>query len=224
MDAETVYSDDPVEVARRWEGLGAELIHLVDLDAAVEGKTVNFEVIKRIVGSTRVPVEIGGGVRDAQSAERYLSLDGVKRVILGTAAYENPELAAGLTRAFPGRVAVGIDARDGLVAIKGWVSVTDLDAVSMARSLEDLDVSCIIYTDISRDGMLTGPNVEAMEEMVKAIEIPVVASGGVSSVEDIAALNQVGGGGPRKLEGVIVGKALYSGGVDLEEAIRVVRG
>jgi phosphoribosylformimino-5-aminoimidazole carboxamide ribotide isomerase len=223
MDAETVYSDDPVEVARRWQDGGAELIHIVDLDAAVEGRTVNFETIKKIVMTTDVPVEVGGGIRDAESVEKYLAFDSVHRVILGTAAYDNPELAKELTRKFPGRIAVGIDAKDGLVAIKGWVSVTDKDALSMARRFEEFDVSCLIYTDIARDGMLSGPNVAAMGEMLDAIDIPLVASGGVSSLEDLDALNNVGRGGPKQLDGVIVGKALYSGDVDLEEAIERVR-
>lgn len=213
LERETVYSEDPVEVARRWASLGAELIHLVDLDAAVQGRPVNFDIVERIISVTGVPVQVGGGIRDANLAGMYLSLGGVKRVILGTAAYEDPELVKELSGKHPGRVAVGIDASGGKVAIKGWLEVTDEDAITLGRKLEGLGVSCIIYTDISRDGMLAGPNLEAMREMARAVGIPVVASGGVSSIEDIEHLKGI------ELEGVIIGKALYSGAIELNEAI-----
>ncbi|MEE9614455.1 MAG: 1-(5-phosphoribosyl)-5-[(5-phosphoribosylamino)methylideneamino]imidazole-4-carboxamide isomerase [Thermodesulfobacteriota bacterium] len=216
MDEETVYSEDPVEVAKRWEEAGASLIHLVDLDAAVEGSPVNFDTIENIVSSIHRGVQIGGGIRDEETAERYLSLDGVRRVIIGTAAYEKPELVSSLAKKYPGRIAVGIDAKDGMVAIKGWVDVTTKDAIELAKEFEGCGVSCIIYTDISKDGMLEGPNVGAMREMVAAVDIPVVASGGVSSMDDITALSRDCG----NLTGVIVGKALYAGNVDLAEAIK----
>jgi phosphoribosylformimino-5-aminoimidazole carboxamide ribotide isomerase len=225
LDSETVYADDPVWVARRWESLGAQLIHIVDLDAAVEGRPVNFDVIKRILTTVNVPVQIGGGMRDTGSAEKYLSFDfdgarGVKRIIIGTAAYEDPELVKALTKKYPGRVAIGIDANEGKVAIRGWVTVTDEDAVDLARKFEGMGVACIIYTDISRDGMLSGPNLKAIGEMAGAVDIPVVASGGVSSIDDIESLKDIG---PKGLEGVIIGKALYSGDIDLSEAIRISR-
>ncbi len=213
LERETVYSEDPVEVARRWASLGAELIHVVDLDAAVKGWPVNFELVSEMAGAVKVPIEIGGGIRDMDSAGRYLALEGVKRIILGTAACEDEGLVKTLAGKYPGRVAVGIDASGGKVAIKGWLEVTDEDAISLGRKLEGLGVSCIIYTDISRDGMLAGPNLEAMREMAGAVSIPVVASGGVSSIKDIENLMGM------ELEGVIIGKALYSGDIELKEAI-----
>lgn len=214
MDAETVYSNDPAEVAKQWEASGAEVIHLVDLDGAVEGNAKNLGVIKRIIDSVNIPVQIGGGIRDVKTAELYLSITRVKRIIIGTAAYENPALVTTLTKKFPGRVAVGIDAKDGKVAIKGWVTVTDEKAVDLARKLEGAGVACIIYTDISRDGMLTGPNVAATREMAEAVSIPVVASGGISSLKDIESYSDV------DIEGIIIGKALYSGNISLEDAIK----
>lgn len=213
MDAETVYSSDPATVARKWEETGASLIHLVDLDGAVEGNARNYVVIKNIIDSVNCPVQIGGGIRDVKTAELYLSNPKVKRIIIGTAAYENPEFLKSLTKAYPGRVAVGLDAKDGRVAIKGWVTVTDEKAVDLARKLEGAGVACIVYTDISRDGMLTGPNVEATRDMALSVDIPVVASGGMSSLEDIESYKGV------PIEGIIIGKALYSGNIDLKEAI-----
>ncbi len=213
MDAETVYSNDPKEVALKWQSLGAKLIHLVDLNGAIEGSAKNFDVIKGIIEVIKVPVQIGGGIRDERTAEKYLSLPGVKRIIIGTAAYEDPEFLKGLTRRYPGRIAVGIDAKDGHVAIKGWVTVTDESAVDLAKRLEGAGVSSIIYTDISRDGMLKGPNVEATKEIADSVSIPVIASGGISSKKDIGSYKGV------KIEGIIIGKALYSGDLDLKEAI-----
>jgi phosphoribosylformimino-5-aminoimidazole carboxamide ribotide isomerase len=218
MDAETVYSEDPVEVATRWASAGAALIHIVDLDAAVTGRPVNFDIVERIISTTGVPVQVGGGIRDANIAGIYLTLGGVKRVILGTAAYEDPGLIKELSGKYPGRVAVGIDARGGKVAIKGWLAVTDRDAVTLAREFEGLGIACIIYTDISRDGMLAGPNLDAMKEMTEAVDIPVVASGGISSLEDIELLKGL------DLEGAIIGKALYSGAIELKQAIAKARG
>lgn len=213
MDAETVYSNDPREVAKKWESLGAGIIHLVDLDGAVEGAAKNFEVIKGIREAVSIPVQIGGGIRDVKTAEVYLDQVGVKRVIIGTAAYENPELLKTLTKKYPGRIAVGIDAKDGRVAIKGWITVTDEKAVELAKKLEGIGVACIIYTDISRDGMLSGPNVEATREMALSVNIPVIASGGISSIKDIESYKGV------PLEGIIIGKALYAGSFGLEEAV-----
>lgn len=213
MDEETVYSTDPAEVAKKWAASGAALVHLVDLDGAVEGNAKNYSVIKKITSSINVPVQIGGGIRDLKTAEMYLGTPGVKRIIIGTAAYNNPEFLKALTRKYPGRIAVGIDAKDGLVAIKGWVEVTREKAVDLARRLEGEGVACIIYTDISRDGMLKGPNVEATREMAESVSISVVASGGMSSMRDIESYRSV------KLEGIIIGKALYSGNIDLKEAI-----
>ncbi len=219
MDEETVYSADPVTVARRWESLGAKLIHVVDLDGAVHGRAVNFDIIKEIVSGIDVPVQVGGGIRDVGTAERYLSLKGVKRIIIGTAACREDGILDELTRRYPGRVAVGIDAKSGLVAVKGWVEVTDIPAKELALRLAKRGVACIIYTDISRDGMLAGPNVEAVRELKEAVGIPVIASGGVSSLKDIESLLSIGG-----LEGVIIGKALYTGDIDLRAAVKKAEG
>lgn len=218
MDQATVYHDDPVEVARRWADGGAGLIHLVDLDGAVEGGARNIGVIEKIAGAVDVPVQVGGGIRDEETAEKYLALEGMKRIILGTAAIKDPGLVRTLAEKHPGRVAVGIDAKDGRVAIKGWVEVTDESATELARKLEDSGAACVIYTDISRDGTLTGPNVEATAELARSINIPVVASGGISSAADIEAYRGV------PIEGIIIGKALYSGSVTLEEAIEAAGG
>lgn len=218
MDSETVYSTDPSEVARRWASSGAELIHLVDLDGAVEGNAKNYEVIKKIASSMDVPVQVGGGIRDLLTAGLYLNTPGVKRIIIGTAACEDPEFLRALTKKYPGRVAVGIDAKDGRVAIRGWVEVTEERAVDLARRLEGEGVACIIYTDISRDGMLMGPNVEATREIAGSVSIPVIASGGMTSIKDIESYKSV------KLEGIIIGKALYSGKIGLKEALAAAKG
>ena len=215
MDAETVYSENPIEIAKRWEDSGARLLHLVDLDGAVEGIPKNKETIKKIVQSIKMPVEIGGGIRDMEVVKDYLGTRGVKRVIIGTIAQENPKFVEKVCKMFPKGIVVGIDAIDGAVATRGWVRVTQEKAVDLAKRLKDLGVYCIIYTDISKDGMLTGPNVKATKEMVRAVNIPIIASGGMSSVKDIESFKGV------KLEGIIIGKALYTGDIDLKEAIEV---
>lgn len=213
MDAETVYSHDPCEVALRWEAAGASLIHLVDLDGAVEGNAKNIDVIRKIAGAVKTPVQIGGGIRDMRIAELYLDGVGVSRVIIGTAALTKPGFIETLAKRYPNRVAVGIDAKDGRVAIKGWVEVTDERAATLAMRLEGLGVAAIIYTDIARDGMLNGPNVAATRELAESIKIPVIASGGISSLKDIESYAGV------PLEGIIIGKALYAGNIELKDAI-----
>jgi phosphoribosylformimino-5-aminoimidazole carboxamide ribotide isomerase len=213
MDAETVYSEDPADVARGWEERGANLIHLVDLDGAIEGTPKNGEVIRKIIDSISVEVQVGGGIRDVEIVQYYLEEPRVKRVIIGTAAYSNPSLIERLCKEFPGKIAVGIDARDSMVAIKGWVEVTEQRAVDLAKRLEGIGVSCIVYTDIVRDGMLVGPNVKAIKEMVDIVDIPVVASGGMSTLKDIESLGGIG------ISGVIIGKALYTRDIDLSLAI-----
>jgi phosphoribosylformimino-5-aminoimidazole carboxamide ribotide isomerase len=217
MDDETVYSEDPLDVAKRWEAAGAEIIHLVDLDAAISGKLVNLETIKRIAEAITVPVQIGGGIRDIKSAEIYLSISNVERVIIGTAAHENPEFVATLSAKYPGRIAVGVDAKDGFVAIKGWVEVTKTDAIELSKKLEKAGAACVIYTDISKDGMLEGPNFEATKKLADALDMMVIASGGVSKLQDIIDLKDTGA------KAVIVGKALYSGNIDLKEALEKVK-
>jgi len=214
-DAVTVYSDRPDEVAKRWEEMGAKVIHVVDLDGAFSGTQKNIEGIKNIRRAVRVDIEVGGGIRDMERIEMLLSL-GIDRVILGTVAIERPELVKEASRRFPGRIIVGIDAKDGLVAVKGWVEITNVKAKELALRMEDYGVWGIIYTDISRDGMLTGPNIEAIREIVEAVNIPVIASGGVSSLDDIKRLKEI-----KELWGVITGKALYTGAIDLKEAIEI---
>ena len=215
MNAETVYSENPVEIAKRWEESGAKLIHLVDLDGAIEGIPKNQETIKKIIQSIKTPVEVGGGIRDLKVIHDYLGMKGVQRVIIGTIAQENPEFTEKVCKMFPKSIAVGIDAKDGIVATRGWVKVTQEKAILLAKRLEGLGVSCIIYTDIARDGMLSGPNVKATKEIVHSVNIPIVASGGMSSVKDIESFKGVA------LEGIIIGKALYTGDIDLKQAIEV---
>ncbi len=220
MEDETIYSTDPVETALKWESMGADTIHLVDLDAAIQGKPVNHNVIKAITEKVKCKVQVGGGIRDIESAKVYLDNEKVRRIIIGTAAYDSPDFFKELCKDYPGRVAVGIDAKDKKVAIKGWVEVTDKSAIELAKELESVGAAALIYTDISRDGMMTGPNLEAMEEMAKAVSIPLIASGGVSNMEDILNLNAITG---PTLNGVIVGKAIYAGTVDLKEAFEAVK-
>ncbi|MBI5682356.1 MAG: 1-(5-phosphoribosyl)-5-[(5-phosphoribosylamino)methylideneamino]imidazole-4-carboxamide isomerase [Deltaproteobacteria bacterium] len=216
MDAETVYSDSPVQVAKKWERSGAKLIHLVDLDGAVEGVPKNKEVIKNIFASINTPVQIGGGIRNIETIEYYLGFKQVQKIIIGTKALEDPSLVKDACVKFPQRIAIGIDAKDGLIATHGWINITSEKAIDLAKRFKDIGVSCIIYTDIKRDGMLQGPNINAMKEMMDSVQIPVIASGGVSSIKDIQALKDI------DVYGVIIGKALYTGAVDLEEAIKTV--
>jgi phosphoribosylformimino-5-aminoimidazole carboxamide ribotide isomerase len=214
----TVYSDDPAAMAKQWESLGAELLHVVDLDGAFTGEQKNFEKIKAIREAINIPIELGGGIRDVERIEMLISL-GVDRTIIGTSAAKNPEMVKEACAKFPGKVIVGIDAKDGKVAVKGWVEVTELDAIEFARDMESAGAAGIIYTDISRDGMLTGPNIEAMAKMVESVNIPVIASGGVSKLDDVNSLMKID-----NLWGVITGKALYAGSMKLEDAIAVTKG
>jgi phosphoribosylformimino-5-aminoimidazole carboxamide ribotide isomerase len=216
-DAVTVYSDDPSATAKHWASLGAELLHVVDLDGAFTGEQKNFDRIREIRNAIDVPIEVGGGIRDIERIEKLVSL-GVDRVIIGTSAAKDPEMVGRACEKFPGRVLAGIDAKDGKVAVKGWVEVTTLNAIDFALQMRKAGTAGIIYTDISRDGMLSGPNVEAMAKMVNAVDIPVIASGGVSKIEDVRELKRI-----KDLWGVITGKALYAGTLDLREAIEVVK-
>lgn len=217
MDAETVYSDNPVQVAKKWESMGAEVLHLVDLDGAVEGTPKNKTTISKISASIDVPVEIGGGIRDIHTIEYYLGCSNVKWLIIGTKAVEEKSFVKDACRRFSGRLAIGIDARDGFAATNGWLKVTSVRAVALAKMYEDMGAACIIYTDIKRDGMLHGPNINATEEMVNAVKMPVIASGGISSITDIQALKNI------NVYAAIIGKALYTGDVDLKEAIKTAK-
>ncbi|MFM7381732.1 MAG: 1-(5-phosphoribosyl)-5-[(5-phosphoribosylamino)methylideneamino]imidazole-4-carboxamide isomerase [Microcystaceae cyanobacterium] len=213
-----VYNDNPVIVARQWEEQGASRLHLVDLDGAKQGHPVNLETIAHIIQAVSIPVQVGGGLRDRQSVAQLLEL-GVGRVILGTVAVEDPNLVQGLCEEFPGQIVVGIDARDGKVATKGWLETSTVEATVLAQEMEQCGAAAIIYTDIHRDGTLVGPNLEALRELASPLTIPVIASGGVSALRDLLSLLALESLG---VTGVIVGKALYTGDVNLEEAIRAV--
>jgi phosphoribosylformimino-5-aminoimidazole carboxamide ribotide isomerase len=219
MEKDTVYSDDPAAMARHWQDEGGEFLHLVDLDGAFAGVPRNREAIEAIVAAVDIPTELGGGIRDLETIETYLKL-GISRVILGTVAKENPELVAEACRRFPGQIVVGIDAKNGLVAVRGWAEVTEKKAIDLAREMEGFGVAAIIYTDIARDGMMQGPNLEATAALAEAISIPVIASGGVSSLDDIRNLLQIEDSG---IEGVITGKAIYNGALSLREAVALTK-
>lgn len=212
---ETVYGEDPVAMAERWMGQGAQFLHLVDLDGAREGIPRNKEVIQAIVERSSVPVEVGGGIRDLFTVDDYLSL-GVSRVILGTVAFTDPRFFQEACLKWPGRVAVDIAAKEGKAAISGWVRETEVLAVDLARRCEELGASVIIYTDVLRDGTQKGPNLRAIREVARVLKIPVIASGGVSTIADIKALRPLEKEG---VSGVIVGRALYAGTLKLPQAI-----
>ena len=217
-DAVTVYSKNPSHTAKQWEADGAKLLHIVDLDGAFTGSQKNLDVITKIRKAVKIKIQVGGGIRNIGSIMKLVS-SGVDRIIMGTAAIEDPEFLIDCCKKYPGRILVGIDARDGLVAIKGWEEITTINAKDLAQRLEIVGVAGIIYTDINRDGMLVGPNIEATSEMVHNTTIPVIASGGVSSIDDIKKLLKI-----KKLWGVITGKAIYSGSLNLKEAIQLSEG
>ena len=218
-DQMTVYSEDPVDVARSFKKKGASCLHLVDLDGARAKKPVNLEVIKKIVAAVKIPVELGGGIRTMENIDEVLSL-GVRRVILGSVAVQNPALVKEACAKYGDRIVVGIDAKDGIVAVDGWGVSGNVEASVLAKKMAEAGVKTIIYTDISRDGTLSGCNVEATAKLAEVSGINVVASGGVSNIEDIKALLPYADKG---IEGVIVGKSIYTGSLDLQEAIRVAR-
>ena len=220
MEKDTVFCDSPADQAAEWQRQGAELLHIVDLDGAFAGEPKNRSAIEAIVKALAIPTQLGGGIRDIPTIEAYLAL-GLGRVILGTAAQRNPALVDEACRLFPGRIVVGIDAKNGMVAVQGWAEVTDVTAVELAKRFEGYGVAAIIYTDISRDGMMQGPNIAATRELAEAIAIPVIASGGVSSLKDIENLMAVESAG---VTGVITGKAIYTGAIRLAEAIALTKG
>ncbi|MBV7409268.1 1-(5-phosphoribosyl)-5-[(5-phosphoribosylamino)methylideneamino]imidazole-4-carboxamide isomerase [Maritimibacter sp. DP1N21-5] len=219
MEAATVFSNDPAAQAKSFEAAGCDWIHLVDLNGAFAGEPVNGAAVEAILAEISVPAQLGGGIRDMATIERWID-KGLSRVILGTVAVENPDLVREAAKAFPGKVAVGIDARDGRVATKGWAEETDVMVTDLARSFEDAGVAAIIYTDINRDGAMQGPNVEATAALAHAVSIPVIASGGVSSLDDLRALKNCGA----PLDGAISGRALYDGAIDLKAALEVLKG
>ena len=219
MDQESVYSEHPVEMAKHWESKGAARLHVVDLNGAVMGKPVHRSLIKEISQAVRIPVEVGGGIRDLPTMEDYLS-SGVRWMILGTSAFQNRSLIEEACHRFPGRVILGIDAKGGRVAIKGWHEVISLEATDLTKQFEGMGLSAVVFTDIERDGMRTGLNIQSTRDLARSTSIPVIASGGVSRIEDIKRVMELE---PDGIAGVIVGRALYTGQVDLEEAIRITR-
>lgn len=215
MEQATVFNDDPASQAASFADAGASWLHLVDLDGAFAGEPVNARAVESIVNEVDIPVQLGGGIRNLETIENWLSR-GVMRVILGTVAVKDPDLVNQACRKFPGHIAVGIDARGGRVAVEGWAEETDIQAVDLARKFADAGVEAIIYTDIDRDGVLQGANILATAEMARAVSIPVIASGGVSSLKDIRALIA-----EKKIAGAIIGRALYDGRIDLAEALKL---
>ena len=213
---ETVFGDDPAAMALRWVEQGATYLHLVDLDGARQGRPVNGESVRRIMEAARVPCQLGGGLRSEEHIAEVLGW-GVERVILGTRAFQSPDWLEAVCRRFPGRVCLGIDARAGRVAVEGWQHVSERTALDLARQCAGWPLAAIVYTDISRDGMLKGPNVEATAELAAAVRVPVLASGGVTSLDDVARLAR------RGLHGCVIGRALYEGRLDLAAAITVAR-
>ncbi len=220
MEKDTVFSDNPGAQAREWEDLGAELLHIVDLDGAFAGQPKNREAIEAILKAITIPAQLGGGIRDIATIDAYLSM-GLSRVIIGTAAQRNPDLVREACAKYPGRIVVGIDAKNGMVAVQGWAELTDITAIELALKFEDFGVAALIYTDIARDGMLQGPNLGATRALAEAVSIPVIASGGVSSLKDIENLMAMESCG---VSGVITGKAVYTGAIRLNEAIALTKG
>jgi phosphoribosylformimino-5-aminoimidazole carboxamide ribotide isomerase len=216
MDAETIFSDNPAQMALQWAEYGAPMLHVVDLDGAVGKMPKHRNVIQEILRAVTIPVQVGGGIRDIATIDFYVEM-GVARIVIGTEAIRNPGLVREACRRFPGTIVVGIDARNGHVAIDGWTVTTDIQAVDLAKSFEDAGVAAINFTDIHRDGMQTGPNIEETRRMAESVSIPVVASGGVSTIQDIRNLLPLSSVG---VVGIITGKALYSKTLDLREALR----
>ncbi|MCK5381090.1 MAG: 1-(5-phosphoribosyl)-5-[(5-phosphoribosylamino)methylideneamino]imidazole-4-carboxamide isomerase [Candidatus Latescibacteria bacterium] len=218
-DRETIYSDDPARMALRWQGEGADYLHLVDLDGAFEGTSKNVEAIRSIVEATNIPAELGGGIRDMGAITKLLSL-GLDRVILGTVAVTDPDLVRRAIERFgPKKIVVGIDAKNGKVAVKGWEEISEVPALELTRKMKGLGVERIIYTDISKDGMMVGPNTAATKQLAQQSGLKVIASGGVSTLEDVrnvAALEPFG------IDGMIIGKALYEGAINLKEALALL--
>ncbi len=211
-ERETVFGRDPAAMARRWVSEGAKCLHLVDLDGARDGRSVNREAIASITMAVDIPCELGGGIRDESTIEQLLGL-GLTRLIVGTKALKEPEWFREMCGKFPGKLAAGIDARNGRVATDGWLETSEMAATELARSLADQPIAAIIYTDIARDGMMAGPNLEAMAEMRRAVSVPVIASGGVTTADDVRRLTEVG------VDGCIIGRALYEGSLTLGEAL-----
>ena len=219
MHQATVFNDNPAVQAREFESLGFDYLHVVDLDGAFAGRSMNSSAVEGILKSVSIPVQLGGGIRSMDNIEHWLDT-GVSRVIIGTAAAKNPDLVREAARAFPGRVAIGLDARDGYIAVEGWAEKSEITAMDLARALEDAGVAALIYTDISRDGVMTGLNIEATLNLASSVSIPVIASGGLASINDIKRLLKPD---CNILEGAISGRAIYDGRLDPHEALALIR-
>ena len=220
MDAVTVFNDNPADQAKQFEDQGFEYLHVVDLNGAFAGESVNGDAVEAIIKSVNMPVQLGGGIRTIEHIQAWLDR-GLARVILGTIAVRDPELVKEACKKFPGQIAVGIDARGGKVAVEGWAETSELDVIELAKKFEGAGVAAIIFTDIDRDGILAGVNVDATVALAEAVSTPVIASGGVASIDDLIALKATNCAG---IEGVISGRALYDGRIDPDEAIKVLKG
>lgn len=218
INSEMVYSDEPVEMAKQWEQMGARYLHVVDLDGAFAGTPKNLEIIRKIIDAVKIPIQLGGGIRTFEAVTRVLNL-GVDRVILGTAAILSPELVSQCVQEYGERIAVGIDGRDGMVAIEGWESTVEETVFQLAEKIAAQGIKRIIFTDTRRDGTLRGPNLELTKKLAETSGLKVIASGGVSSLEDLQNLKELETSG---VEGVIMGKALYSGAINLQEALKIM--
>ena len=219
MDRVTVFNDRPAAQARVFAAAGCTWLHMVDLNGAFEGRPVNAEPVKAVLAETKLKVELGGGIRDRATIDAWLEA-GISRVILGTVALRDPALVRAACKDHPGRVAVGIDARDGFVAVEGWAEVSEMTALDLAKAFEDAGVAALIYTDIARDGAMQGPNIEATLKLAESVDIPVILSGGVSSMADLHAIKKAADG---KFEGVISGRAVYDGLIDLALAVALLK-
>jgi phosphoribosylformimino-5-aminoimidazole carboxamide ribotide isomerase len=217
MDRETIFSNLPEEMALRWEQKGAERLHLVDLDGAVQGTAFNKQAIKKVVAAMSIPVQLGGGVRDLETIEQYINL-GVESVILGTQAYKEPEFVKAACAKYPGRIMVGIDSRDNYVSVEGWTEATGTSAIDLGKKCGRFGIAAIIYTDIKSDGIKKGPNIAAIREFAQNLDIPVIAAGGIGSIHDIEDVLELEVFG---VTGMIIGRALYDGSISLEKAIEV---
>jgi phosphoribosylformimino-5-aminoimidazole carboxamide ribotide isomerase len=210
---ETVFGNDPVEMAQSWERQGARFLHVVDLDGAFEGQSPNEQIIRGITNAVSIPIQLGGGIRTMEKIKRFLEDYGIKRVILGTAAVENQELMRKAAEKYENRIAVGIDAKQGKATIKGWVQETDTSAADLALNVKELGIDTVIYTDIAKDGMMSGPNLKETREMIRKTGMSIIASGGISRLEDLQELKNIGAAG------AIIGKALYTGAINLPDAL-----
>ena len=218
MNKETIFSDYPEEMALRWERKGAERLHLVDLDGAVRGKPLNKRAIKNVIDAVSIPVELGGGIRDLDTIDEYINL-GIDQIIIGTVAYKNPDLVEEACKRYSGKIIVAIDSKDNYVSVEGWTEPTSIIAIDLAKRFEDIGIAALIYTDIKRDGMRRGPNIDGIREFAKGINVGVIAAGGISSIKDIEDLLPLEEDG---VSGIITGRALYDGSLKLEEAMDII--